>query len=65
MRPVEETFTPSANSKIARALFANPAETLVRRNKADSSFRCFIVTVTARCLLMGTSLFQKLDSGGY
>ena len=40
--------------------FANPAETLVRRNKTDSSFRCFSVTLIARSLLMGTSLFQIL-----
>ena len=60
MRPVAEIVAPPASSRIARARFANPAETLVRRNKTDSSFRCFSVTLIARSLLMGTSLFQIL-----
>ena len=62
MRAVDDTLTPSASSNIARALFANPAATLGRRNKASRSFRCCILTLTARCLLMGTSLFQKTCS---
>ena len=62
MRAVDDTLTPSANSNIARALFANPAATLGRRNKDSSSFRCCILTVTVRCLLMGTSLLQKTCS---
>ena len=58
-RAVDDTLTPSANSNIARARLANPAATLGRRNMASNSFRCRTLTVTVRCLLMGTSLFQK------